>query len=140
MNYDLSMQNIQIIAMQHAEQNCILCCASSLSRVRLFATPWAVARQAPPSMGLSRQGYWSGLPCPPPGNLPNPGIEARSPALQADSLPSEPPGKTRNSGVTSLSLLHCRWILYQLSYPGSLNYILCTIKTNVFYFFLTNVF
>ena len=49
--------------------------------------------QAPLSMGFSRQEYWSGLPCPPPGHLPNPGIEPRSPALQADSLLSEPPGK-----------------------------------------------
>ena len=49
--------------------------------------------QAPLSMGFSRQKYWSGLPCPPPGDLPNPGIEPRSPALQVDSLPSEPPGK-----------------------------------------------
>ena len=53
-----------------------------------------VARQAPLSMGFSRQEYWTGLPSPPPGGLPNPGIEPRSPALQADSLPSsEPPGK-----------------------------------------------
>ena len=63
-----------------------------LSRVRLFATPWTVACQAPPSMGFSRQEYWSGLPFPSTGDLPNPGIEPRSPALQADSLPSEPPG------------------------------------------------
>ena len=65
----------------------------SLSRVRLFATPWTVAYQAPPSMGFSRQEYWSGLPFPSPGNLPNPGIEAESPAFQADTLTSEPPGK-----------------------------------------------
>ena len=64
-----------------------------LSRVRLFATPWTVAHQAPPSMGFSRQEYWSGLPFPSPGDLPNPGIESRSPTLQADALPSEPPGK-----------------------------------------------
>ena len=49
----------------------------SLSRVGLFATPWTVAHQAPPSMGFSRQQYWSGLPFPSPGNLPNPGIEPR---------------------------------------------------------------
>ena len=55
---------------------------------------------------FSRQEYWSGLPCPPPGDLPNPGIEPRSPTLQMDSLPSEPPGKTKNTGVGSLSLLH----------------------------------
>ena len=52
-----------------------------LSRVRLFATPWTVAYQTSPSMGFFRQEYWSGLPFPSPGNLPNPGIEPRSPAL-----------------------------------------------------------
>ena len=52
-------------------------------------TPWTVARQAPLSMGFSRQGYWSGLPFPSPGALPDPGIEPRSPALQAESLPTE---------------------------------------------------
>ena len=50
----------------------------SLGRVQLFATPWAVAHQAPLSMGFSRQGYWSGLPCPPPGDLPDPGIKPAS--------------------------------------------------------------
>ena len=84
-------------------------------------------------MGLSWQEYWSGLWCPPPGYLPNPGIKLRSPALQVDSLPSEPPGKPMNTGVGSLcflqgifltqelnqGLLHSRWILHQLSYQGS---------------------
>ena len=65
----------------------------SLSLVRLFATPWTVAYQAPPSMGFSRQEYWSGLPFPSPGDLPSPGIEPWSPASQADTLTSEPPGK-----------------------------------------------
>ena len=65
----------------------------SLSRVRLFGTPWTVAYQAPLSVGFSRQEYWSGLPFPSPGDLPNPGIEPGSPVLQADALPSEPPGK-----------------------------------------------
>ena len=64
----------------------------SLSRVRLFATPWTIAHQAFLSMGLSRQEYWSGLPVPSPGDLPDPGIEPRSPSLQADALTSEPPG------------------------------------------------
>ena len=64
-----------------------------LSHIWLFATPWIVARQAPLSMRFSKQEYWSGLPFPSPGYLPNPGIEPRSPALQADALPSEPPGK-----------------------------------------------
>ena len=64
----------------------------SLSRVRLFATPWTITYQAPLSMGFSRQEYWSGLPFPSPGDLPNPAIEPGSPTLQADALPSEPPG------------------------------------------------
>ena len=68
-------------------------CVKSLSRVLLFATLWTVARQAPLSMGFSRQEYWSGLPFPSPGDLPNPGIEPGFPALQADALSSEPPGK-----------------------------------------------
>ena len=85
------------------------------------------------AMEYSRSEYWSGLPCPPPGDLPNPGIEPRSPALQADSLPSEPPGKPKKTRVGSLSPLQgifltqesnegplrCRRILYQLTYQGS---------------------
>ena len=59
------------------------------SHVRLFATPWTVTHQAPPSMGFSRQEFWSGLLFPSPGDLPDPGIEPRSPALQANSLSSE---------------------------------------------------
>ena len=84
-------------------------------------------------MEISRPEYWSGQPFPSPGDLPNPGIEPRSPVLWADSLPTEPPGKPKNTGVGSLfllhqifpnqesnwDLLHCRWILYQLSYQGS---------------------
>ena len=84
-------------------------------------------------MEFSRPEYWSGQPFPSPGDLPNPGIEPRYPALQMVSLPAKPPGKPRNTGVGSLSLLqwifltqesnqsllHCRWILYQLSYQGS---------------------
>ena len=58
-----------------------------------LVTPWTVACQAPLSMGFSRQGYWSGLPFPPSGDLPSLGIEPRSPALQADSLPTELGGK-----------------------------------------------
>ena len=64
----------------------------SFSRVQLFATPWTVAYQAPLSMGFSRQEYWSGLPFPSPGDLPDLGTEPGSPTLQADTLPSEPPG------------------------------------------------
>ena len=82
-------------------------------------------------MGFSRQEYWSGLPC--PRDLPNPGIESRSPTFQEDSLLSKQPGKPKNTGVgchallqgifptweSNLGLLHCRWILYQLSHQGN---------------------
>jgi len=105
----------------------------SLSRVRLFVTLWTVAYQASPFMGFSRQEYWSGLPFPSPGDLPDSEIEPGSPALETDDLTSEPPGKPQNTGVGSLSLvqqifltqelngglLHCRRILYQLSYEGN---------------------
>ena len=60
----------------------------SLSYVQLFVTPWTVAHQAPPSMEFSSQEYWSGLPFPSPGDLPDPGIEPGAPALQADVLQS----------------------------------------------------
>ena len=62
----------------------------SLNHARLFASPWTVAHQAPPSMEFSRQEYWSGLPFPFPGDHPDPGIEPRPPALQTDTLPSGP--------------------------------------------------
>ena len=62
-------------------------CVCSVMYVELFATPWTVAHHAPLSMAFSRQEYWSRLPFPPPGNLPNPGIEPMSPAWQVDSLP-----------------------------------------------------
>ena len=67
----------------------VICCrvkVKSFSRVQLFATPLTVAYQAPPSMGFSRQECWRGLPFPSPGDLPDPGIEPGSPALQADTL------------------------------------------------------
>ena len=76
----------------------------SLSRVRLFATPWTAASQAPPSMGFPRQEYWSWLPFPSPGDLPNSGIEPGSPALQADALPSKPPGKPVQTNKCHLGL------------------------------------
>ena len=66
-----------------------------LSQVQHFATPWTAASQAPLPGGVSRPEHWSGLPCPPPGDLPNLGIEPRPPSLQADSLPSEPTGKPK---------------------------------------------
>ena len=95
-------------------------------------------------MEFSRPEYWSREPFPSPGDLPKPGIEPRSSILQADSLPAEPQGKPKNSRVGGLSLLqwifptqelnrgllHCRWILYQLSYEESPN--------NPFFKFFTN--
>ena len=68
------------------------CILSGFVCVRLFATLWTVAHQAPPSTRFSRREYWSGLPCPLPGDLTDPGIKPGSPALQADSLTSEPLG------------------------------------------------
>ena len=99
-------------------------CAQSLSHVRLFATLWTVAHQAPLSMGFSRQEYWSELPCPPPGDLPNPGIESRSSTLQADSLLSEPPGKLPNVVVpvfTSIYILSFYWAYEKKMELGSLH-------------------
>ena len=63
--------------------------------------PWTVAHQAPPSMGFSRQEYWSGLPFPSPGDPPDPGIEPRPPTLQADALTPAPPGKVTNGKFSS---------------------------------------
>ena len=93
-----------------------------------LCAPWTIQ-----SMEFSRPEYWSGQPFPSPGDRPNSGIKPGSPALQADSLPAETQGKPKNTGVGNLSLLqrifltqelnqgllHCRQILYQLSYEGS---------------------
>ena len=73
-----------------------------LSHVRLFATPWTLAYQAPQSMEFSRQEYWSGLSFSSPGDLPDPGIEHWSPALQADSLLTELPGKPKPFEILGL--------------------------------------
>ena len=74
---------------------CVCTCVCSVAQLcQTLVTPWTVACQAPLSMGLfPRQEYWSGVPFPSPWDLPHSGIELRSPALQADSLPSELPGK-----------------------------------------------
>ena len=69
---------------------------SLLSHVQLFVTPWILARQIPLSMGFPRQEYWSGLPFPSPGDLPDPGIEPRSPVLAGGFFITEPPGKPLN--------------------------------------------
>ena len=80
---------------------------SRFSHVRLFVTPWIVARQTPLSMGFSRQEYWSGLPCPPPGDLPNPGMNPSLLKLlhwEAGSLPLVPPGKLMLPKMAGLEL------------------------------------
>ena len=91
-----------------------------LSCVRLFATPWTVAYQAPPSMGFSRQGYWSRLPFPSPGDLPNPGIELKSPSLEVDALPFEPLEKPY---MQSTSCKMPGWMKYKLKsrLPGEIS-------------------
>ena len=108
----------------------LLCESESCSVMSDSATPWTIHIQ---SIEFSRPQYWSWQPFPSPGDLPNPEIELRSPTLQADSFPARPQEKPKNTGVGSLSLLqrnfptqepnwgllHCRWILYQLSYKGS---------------------
>ena len=95
----------------------------SRSVVQLFATPWAVARQAPLSLEFSRQEYWSGLPCSPPGDLLNAGTEPRSLALQADSFPSEPPALGQEDplekGMATLSSILV-WRIPRTEEPGGL--------------------
>ena len=101
---------------------CHACMLSLFSRVQLFVMPWTAIHQAPLSMGFSRQEYWIGLPFPPPGDLPDPGIEPGSPALQADSLPSKPPGKP----FTSFFFITVRiWKRYK--YPSTGKWINMTV-------------
>ena len=85
-------ENYRLISLSNIDAEVKWSEVKSFSRVWLFVTPWTVARQAPPPMGFSRQEYRSGLPFPSPGDLPDPGIEPTSPALQVDALTSEPPG------------------------------------------------
>ena len=77
----------------------------SLSRVRLFAMPWTGARRTPLSGEFSRQGDWSVWPLPPPGDLPDPGMELGSPVVQADSPPSEPPGRPNDGNHSKTQML-----------------------------------
>ena len=119
-----------------------------LSRVRLSATPWTVARQAPLSLGILQARILEWVAMPSSRDLLNPGIEPRSPALQVDSLLSELPEKPNNHGVGSLSLLqgnfpsqesnhgllHCRWILLTAELPGKpciTTYKVLKVKTTV---------
>ena len=108
---------------------CHYCVCLFVQSSPILCEPMDCSLQAPLSTGILQARITEWLPCLPPGDLPNPGIEPRSPALQADYLPTEPSGKPKNTGVGRLSLLlrifptqesnwcllHCRWILYQLS-------------------------
>ena len=101
------------IHMDHYQYNvCVLIC----SVVSYSSTPWTVACWVPPSMGFSRQEYWSGLPFPSPGDLPDPGIKPRSPALQVDSLPSELQGKQCNNNQEKWSFTE--WLLWADTWLG----------------------
>ena len=88
------------------------CCCSIAKSCLTLATPWTVARQAPPSMAFPRQEYWSGLPFPSPGDLPHPRIEPRSPELQTVSCVQSP---------------ELQQILYQLSHQGNLSCCCCLL-------------
>ena len=83
----------------------MLCCAQSLSRVQLFVNPWTVARQTPLSIGILQVRILECVACPPPGDLPNPGIEPGSPAFQANSLPAKPPWRPKSQMTRDLSIL-----------------------------------
>ena len=89
-----------------------------LSCARLFATLWTVAYKAPLSMEFSRQEYWSGLPFPSPGDLPDPGIEPRSPTLWADALPSEPQGSHIEFMMLFNHLILCYPLLTPSMFPS----------------------
>ena len=135
-----------LLCLLHWQVGCLLAeplgCCAVLSRVRLFGTPFTVAHQAPLSMGILQARMLEWVAMPPSGDIPNPGIKPRSLTLQAYSLLYEPPGKPKNTGVGSLSLLqgnfptqglkwdllHCRQILYQLSYPGSPRLLFSNLK------------
>ena len=118
-------------------QNGLKVKVNSLSHDQLFVTPWTVAHQAPPSMGFSRQEYWSGLPFPSPGDLPDPGIKPKSPSLWADALTSEPPGETEKKSTQDerppdllLRLDRCQWICklgvnWSPSFPPRNYFIVC---------------
>ena len=98
----------------------IMPCVSCSSRVWLFATPWTVACQAPLSMEFSRQKYWSALPFPSPGDLPNPGIEPRSPVLQADSLPSKPASPIKYGERNQNNRTKCHFVFKLSPYSQTL--------------------
>ena len=101
----------------------LVCACLVTQSARLFETPWTAAHQAPLSMRFPRQEHWSGWPFPPPGDLPNPGMEPGSPASRVHSLPSEPPGGSEWSGANPGL---CSWcVVVRSSPPG------CDTKVHV---------
>ena len=105
--------------------------AKSLRHVWFSATPWTVAYQDPLSMEFSRQEYWSGFPFPPPGDLPDRGIEPRSPALQADTLSSEPLGKPFPEMEITKILENCKIYVFHIFLSSAFPQ---TLFTSAFYF------
>ena len=131
---DLCPVSLNYLVLCLVAQLCLTLCHPMNCKPARLLCPW----------GFSKKEYWSGLPCPPPGDLPNPKIKPRSPTLQADSLPSEPPGNSDFQAPLSMDfsrpdywsgkpflfqgifptqglnpgLLHCRWLLYHLSHKG----------------------
>ena len=101
----------------HMSRSICVCMLSCFSHVWLFATLWTIAWQAPLPMAFSRQEHWSGLPCPPPGDLPDPGIEPRSPALQVDSL------LLSHWGSPCVHPCCCKWHYFILVYGNVCMYI-----------------
>ena len=107
----------------HFLLQCMKVKVKSLSRVRLFTIPWTAAYQAPPSMGFSRQEYWSGLPFPSPGGLPDPGLEpALAPALTSGFFTTSTAWETNPAAAAAKSLQSCPTLCDPIegSPPGSL--------------------
>ena len=117
-----------------------MCVCSVTSAMSDSVTPGAIAHQAPLSLRFSRQEYWSELPCPPPGDLPDPGIEPGFPVLQADSLPSEPPGNIFHILCTTcvymeytiIYVILCDWLLSLNVFKVHLCYSMCQCFTSFY--------
>ena len=132
--FAIMFTNLSEIIQQYLSKCQLLSCA------RLFATPWTAAHQTPLSMRFCRQGYWSGLPFPSPGDLPNPGIEPGSPALQADSLLTELQGKPLYVYVKSLAQLLCAAHSGLLRSSLGVYFRLASVLNNLFLYVSSNNF
>ena len=114
-----SFWSLQVPSQLAHSQLCVcVCVLRGFSCIRLFVTPWTAAHQAPLSMGFSRQEYWRGLPCPPPGDLPNPGIELESPvspALAGEFFTAEPLGNPKVCTHPLVAKLSLYWGLLPCS-------------------------